>query len=252
MTALKQRSDSAPKMAMVLAAGLGTRMRPLTNDRPKALVEVAGRLLIDHTLDRLAEAGVETAVVNVHHFADMVEDHLSRRTFPRILISDERAGLLDSGGGIAHALPLLGEGPIFIANTDNVWIEGETPALRGLAELWDPARMDVAILLAPRERSTGFERPEGFIRDAEGRLTHSNSPNPPPPFNNIGFQILDPRILAGHGPGGFSIVPIWKQLSAEGRLYGAVIDGFDMHISDPAAVDAAELRLSLNSLGAPA
>jgi len=249
VSALKQpigdgaNRNSGPKTAMVLAAGLGTRMRPLTNDRPKALVEVAGRLLIDHTLDRLAEAGVETAVVNVHHFADMVEDHLARRTFPRILISDERAGLLDSGGGIAHALPLLGDRPIFVANTDNVWIEGKTPALQGLAELWDPARMDIAILLAPRERSTGFERPEGFLRDAEGRLTHSNATDPPPPFNNIGFQILDPKVLAGHGPGGFSVVPIWKRLSAEGRLYGAVIDGFDMHISDPPAIVAAEARL---------
>lgn len=244
MTALKQpRGGGAPKTAMVLAAGLGTRMRPLTNDRPKALVEVAGRLLIDHTLDRLAEAGVETAVVNVHHFADMVEDHLARRTFPRILISDERPGLLDSGGGIAHALPLLGENPIFVANTDNIWIEGARPALASLADLWDPAWMDVAILLAPRDRSTGFERPEGFLRDAEGRLTHSNSTDPLPPFNNIGFQILDPRILAGHGHGAFSIVPIWKRLSAEGRLYGAVMDGFDMHISDPEALAAAETRL---------
>ena len=103
---------------------------------------------------------------------------------------------------------------------------------RGLAEA-----------LAPRERSTGFERPEGFLRSPEGRLTHSNSPNPPPPFNNIGFQILDPKVLQGHGPGGFSIVPIWKQLSAEGRLYGSVIDGFDMHISDPPAIGAAEARL---------
>ena len=238
---------TAPKTAMVLAAGLGTRMRPLTNDRPKALVEVAGRLLIDHTLDRLAEAVVESAVVNVHHFADMVEDHLARRAFPRILISDERAGLLDSGGGIAHALPLLGSNPIFVANTDNVWIEGNTPALQGLAELWDPARMDVAILLAARERSTGFERPEGFLRDAEGRLTHSNSVDPLPPFNNIGFQILDPKVLHGHGPGAFSIVPIWKQLSAEGSLYGSVIDGFDMHISDPPAVGAAEARLNTES-----
>ena len=112
----------APKMAMVLAAGLGTRMRPLTDDRPKALVEVAGRALIDHTLDRLLEAGVQTAVVNVHHFADAMEAHLARRSAPRILISDERAGLLDSGGGVAKAAPLLGEDPIFVANIDNVWI----------------------------------------------------------------------------------------------------------------------------------
>jgi len=243
--------SAIPKTAMVLAAGLGTRMRPLTNDRPKALVQVAGRTLIDHTLDRLAEAGVETAVVNVHHFADMVEAHLARRIFPRILISDERAGLLDSAGGIIHALPLLGEGPIIVANTDNVWIEGDRPALQGLADHWDPARMDICILLATRDRSSGFGRPEGFLRDGEGRLTHSNSVDPLPPFNNIGFQILDPRVLAGLGEGAVSIVPTWKRLSAEGRLHGAVMDGFDMHISDPDARDAAEQLLYLDAAKAP-
>ena len=248
MSTLEPRSEganwnTAPKTAMVLAAGLGTRMRPLTDDRPKALVEVAGRTLIDHTLDRRLEAGVETAVVNVHHFADLMEAHLARRRAPRILISDERAGLLDSGGGIAHAAPLLGEDPIFIANIDNVWIEGAAPALQTLAETWDPARMDVCILLATRDRSTGFDRPEGFLRDREGRLTHSNCPDPLPPFNNIGFQILKPGLLSGQPRAGFSIVPIWKRLSAEGRLYGAVMEGFDMHVSDPAARDAAEARL---------
>ena len=214
---------TVPKTAMVLAAGLGTRMRPLTDDRPKALVEVAGRTLIDHTLDRLAEAGVETAVVNVHHFADAMEAHLAARRTPRILISDERSGLLDSGGGIARAAPLLGDEPIFVANIDNVWIEGAKTALQSLIETWDPERMDIAILLASRDRSTGFERPEGFLRDAQGRLTHSNSLDPLPPFNNIGFQILKPALLAGQPEGPFSIVPIWKRLSAEGRLYGAVM-----------------------------
>ena len=248
MSALKQpsgsaRENGAPKTAMVLAAGVGSRMRPLTDDRPKALVEVAGKALIDHTLDRLAEAGVETAVVNAHHFADLMQAHLARRAFPRILISDERAGLLDSGGGIAKARVLLGEDPVFIANTDNIWIEGARPALRALAEAWDPARMDICILLAARDRSTGFERPEGFLRDAEGRLTHSNSPDPLPPYNNVGFQILKLSVLDGQPAGAFSIVPIWKRLSAEGRLYGAVMDGFDMHVSDPAARDAAEARL---------
>ena len=243
--------SKAPKTAMVLAAGLGTRMRPLTNDRPKALVQVAGRALIDHTLDRLAEAGVDTAVINVHHFADMVEDHLAGRAFPRILISDERAGLLDSAGGLIHALPLLGDEPIFVANTDNVWIEGERPALQGLADQWDPARMDICILLATRDRSSGFERPEGFLRDGEGRLTHSNSVDPLPPFNNVGFQILDPRLLAGLGEGPVSIVPTWKALSAKGRLFGAVMDGFDMHISDPDARDAAEQLLYLDAAKAP-
>jgi N-acetyl-alpha-D-muramate 1-phosphate uridylyltransferase len=230
------------KTAMILAAGLGTRMRPLTNDRPKALVEVGGRTLIDHTLDRLGEAGVETAVVNVHHFADMVEAHLARRTGgPRIVISDERAGLLDSGGGIAHAAHLLGEDPIFVANTDVPWIEGATPALTALMDLWDEARMDIAILLAARERSIGFDRPEGFERDAEGRLTHSNATDPMPPFVNIGVQILRPAIAAGQGS--FSIVPVWKRLAQEGRLYGAVMDGFALHVSDPAMRDAAEARI---------
>ena len=228
---------------MILAAGLGTRMRPLTNDRPKALVEVGGRTLIDHTLDRLAEAGVETAIVNVHHFADLVEAHLrARKDGPRIVISDERAGLLDSGGGIAHAAHLIGSDPIFVANTDVPWIEGETPALAALEALWNPDAMDIAVLLAARERSIGFDRPEGFERDAEGRLTHSNSADPMPPFVNIGMQILKPEIVAGEGS--FSIVPIWKRLAAEGRLYGAVMDGFALHVSDPAMRDQAEARLT--------
>ena len=233
---------------MVLAAGLGTRMRPLTDHRPKALVEVAGKRLIDHILDRLDSAGVETAVVNVHHFADQMEAHLARRISPRVLISDERAGLLDSGGGIARALPLLGREPIFVANIDNIWLEGRRPALEVLAETWDPDRMDLCVLLAPRERTTGFERPEGFIRDEQGRLTHSNSPDPPPPYNNIGVQILKPGLLEGRD-GAFSILPIWKQLAAQGRLFGAVMDGFDMHVSDPAARDAVEARLLAEAAG---
>jgi MurNAc alpha-1-phosphate uridylyltransferase len=233
---------------MVLAAGLGTRMRPLTDDRPKALVEVAGKALIDHILDRLAAAGVETAVVNVHHFADKMEAHLARRERPRVLISDERSGLLDSGGGIARAAALLGHEPIFVANIDNVWIEGAKPALQTLAEAWDPTIMDICVLLAPRARTTGFERPEGFLRDEAGRLTHSNSADPWPPYNNIGVQIMTPAILGGQ-EGAFSIVPIWKRLSAEGRLFGAVMDGFDMHVSDPVARDEVEARLLAEAAG---
>jgi MurNAc alpha-1-phosphate uridylyltransferase len=241
-------NSRGPKTAMVLAAGLGTRMRPLTNDRPKALVEVAGRALIDHVLDRLAQAGVETAVVNVHHFADQMEAHLAGRRSPKILISDERSGLLDSGGGIARAAPLLGTDPIFVANIDNVWIEGAKPALQALADAWDPERMDICVLLAPRARTYGFERPEGFVRDEEGRLTHSNSTNPLPPFNNIGVQILKPDLFDGMD-GAFSIVPLWKRLSAEGRLCGAVMDGFDMHVTDPAAREEVEARLLAEAEG---
>jgi len=234
---------------MVLAAGLGTRMRPLTDHRPKALVEVAGRPLIDHVLDRLAAAGVETAVVNVHHFADQMKAHLAGRRRPRILISDERSGLLDSGGGIAKALPLLGPEPIFVANIDTIWIEDETPALETLARAWDPERMDICILLAPRARTYGFDRPEGFLRDEAGRLTHSNSPDPLPPFANIGFQILKPEVLPTDAPGAFSILPVWKQLAAKGRLFGAVTQAYVMHVSDPAARAAVEARLKAEAAG---
>jgi MurNAc alpha-1-phosphate uridylyltransferase len=233
---------------MVLAAGLGTRMRPVTDHKPKALVEVAGRPLIDHVLDRLGAAGVETAVVNVHHFADEMEAHLARRRLPQVLISDERSGLLDSGGGIAKALPLLGHDPIFVANIDTVWIEGRTPALQALVQAWDPEHMDVCILLAPRDQTYGFNRPEGFLRDEAGRLTHSNAADPLPPFANIGFQILKPEILPGvEEP--FSILPIWKRLAAEGRLFGTATDAYVMHVSDPAGRDAAEARLRAEAMG---
>ena len=241
------RVTGAPKVAMVLAAGIGSRMRPLTDARPKALVEVAGKPLIDHTLDRLAEAGVERAVVNVHHFADQMQAHLAHRSLPRVTISDERAGLLDSAGGIAHARAALGEAPIFVANIDNVWIEHGAPALATLAEAWDPAAMDVAILLAPRAACWGYGRPEGFLRDEAGRLTHSNSSDPPPPFNNIGFQILKPQIAAGEGA--FSIVSIWKRLAGEGRLFGAVTDAEIIHVSSPSDLDHAQSRLGARREG---
>ena len=226
---------------MVLAAGTGTRMRPLTETLPKPLIPVAGRPLIDHTLDRLGDAGVVRAVVNVHHHADLVAAHLARRNHaPSVSLSDERAGLLDSGGCIAHAAAQLGSDPIVVANIDNVWIERGAPALQALAEAWDPARMDVLILLAPRAACYGYGRPEGFAMDVQGRLTHSNDPADPPPFNNIGFQVLKPGLVAGEGA--FSIVPIWKRLSAEGRLYGAVTDAEIIHVSSPPDLDYAEAR----------
>jgi MurNAc alpha-1-phosphate uridylyltransferase len=236
-------SGMTPKTAMVLAAGIGSRMRPLTDTQPKALVEVGGKTLIDHTLDRLAGAGVETAVVNVHHFADQMTEHLSGRSHPRVVVSDERAALLDSAGGIALAAPLLGSDPIFVANIDNVWIERGTPALASLAQAWDPELMDICILLAARADTYGYERPEGFIRDPAGRLTHSNNPDSLPPYNNIGFQIIKPSVLGGQ-TGAFSIVPIWKQLSAAGRLFGAVTTAEIIHVSDPAGRDYANARLA--------
>jgi len=232
-----------PTAAMVLAAGLGTRMRPLTERMPKALVPVAGRPLLDRVLDKLVEAGVTRAVVNVHHFADQVEQHLRTRTDLEVLISDERAALLDSGGGIQHARALLGEEPIFVANIDSLWLEGATPALEGLKRAWNPQLMDLLLLIVRRGHGIGFEGPQGFLMDEAGRLTHSASPDVVTPFANVGFGILKPQVLDGQADPAFSIVPIWHRLQAQGRLYGAPMDAFWMHVGDPAARDEAEARL---------
>ncbi|RAK59681.1 nucleotidyltransferase family protein [Phenylobacterium hankyongense] len=233
-----------PTTAMVLAAGLGTRMRPLTDRLPKALAPVAGRALIDRVLDELKDAGVERAVVNVHHLADQLEAHLAQRRDLEILISDERAGLLDSGGGIRHARPLLGDEPIIVANIDSLWLEEGTPPLESLKAAWDPAAMDLLLLLVRRGHGIGFEGPNGFFMDAAGRLTHSTAAEPPTPYANVGFGILKPQILDGAPEGAFSILPTWHRLQAQGRLYGVAMDAFWMHVGDPAAREAAEARLT--------
>lgn len=239
----RHNERAGPKTAMVLAAGLGTRMRPLTDSLPKALVPVAGRALIDRVLDKLVEAGVQRAVVNVHHFAEQVEAHLKARRDLEVLISDERSGLLDSGGGIQHARALLGEDPIFVANIDSLWLEAGAPALEALKRAWDPAQMDLLLLLVARGNGLGFEGPQGFLMDETGRLTHSISPDVVTPFANVGFGILKPQVLDGQAEAAFSIVPIWHRLQAQGRLHGVAMDAFWMHVGDPAARDAAEARL---------
>jgi len=233
---------SAPTTAMVLAAGLGTRMRPLTNDRCKALVEVGGRTLIDHMLDRLQEQGVTKAVVNVHAFADRLQDHLSRRTFPQIVISDERDELLETGGGVKKARPLLGEAPIWVCNIDSVWIEGAHPAMATLAQAWDPLRMDTCLLLSRMETSLGFDGPGDFFRDDTGLLAHRGA-RPSAPLNYMGVHILKPQIVDVGPKGPFSLMLIWKDLMARGRLSGTVMDGFWMHVGDPGARDEAEAKL---------
>ncbi len=232
------------KTAMVLAAGIGSRMRPLTNDRPKALVEVGGKALIDHVLDRLAEAGIETAIVNVHHFADMMEDHLAKRTAaPKVIISDERPALLDSGGGIKAARHLLGEDPILVANIDSLWVGGETPPLEAMKAAWDAEAMDLLVLLVPRERGIGLEGPRGFRMDEAGRITHMADDANPAPLANIGFQIMKPQLLDDQPDGAFSILPLWWRLQDEGRIFGVVMDAFWLHVGDPAAREAAEAYL---------
>ena len=234
---------TAPKTAMVLAAGLGTRMRPLTNDRPKALVELAGRALIDHVLDRLADAGVEKAVVNVHWFADRLETHLAERSRgPEIVISDERVELLETGGGLKKAQPLLGDDPVFVANIDSVWTD-KGDALGDLSRLWDPERMDAALLLARREGSIGFEGDGDFFLGEDGRLTFRGDA-PAAPYAYMGVHICRPDYAADGPEGPFSLSGLWRKSAAEGRLFGCVLDGGWMHVGDPQARDEAEARLT--------
>ncbi|WP_339915236.1 N-acetylmuramate alpha-1-phosphate uridylyltransferase MurU [uncultured Brevundimonas sp.] len=234
---------TAPTTAMVLAAGLGTRMRPLTNDRPKAMVELAGQSLIDHVLDRLAGAGIDRAVVNVHWFADRLEAHLAvRGRGPAIVISDERADLLETGGGLKKAAPLLGPDPVFVANIDSVWTDNGD-ALGDLARLWDPARMDAVLLLARREGSIGFEGGGDFFLADDGRLTFRGDAAEAP-FAYMGVHITRPDYADAGPDGPFSLSPLWRASAAAGRLFGCVLDGDWMHVGDPQARDAAEAKLA--------
>lgn len=228
--------------AMVLAAGLGTRMRPLTNDRPKPLVEVAGKPLIDHTLDRLRDHGVERAVVNVHYLGDQLEAHLARRSSPRTTVSDERARLLETGGGIVKAAGLLGDAPFFVANTDQVWTENSS-AFAALADAFDPDVMDIMMLLAPRDDCLGFHGAGDFFRDEAGRLTPRGDAAGAP-WVYAGAYLMHPRILAGLEAEPFSAWKFWTPAIAAGRFRGIPLDGYWMHVGDPAARDAAEARLA--------
>ncbi len=237
---------SGPKTAMVLAAGLGTRMRPLTDDRPKALIEVGDRALIDHVLDRLVAVGVETAVVNVHWFAERLEQHLAQRNDIRIVISDEREALLETGGGLKKAKPLLGDGPVFVANIDSVWID-RGDALNDLIALWNEQggeqKMDAALLLARREGAIGFDGAGDFSVADDGQLAFRGD-RAEVPFAYMGVHITRPN-YADNGPdGAFSLSPLWRASAQAGRLFGTVMDGDWMHVGDPQARDAAEAKLA--------
>lgn len=235
---------TAPTTAMVLAAGLGTRMRPLTNDRPKALVEVCGKALIDHMLDRLAAAGATRAVVNVHAFADRLEAHLATRTIaPNIVISDERAALLETGGGLKAARALIGDDPVWVANIDSVWIEEGVSALDSLARAWDPQTMDVLLLCVPLQRAYGFDGAGDVFVEEDGRVRFRGEAAAAP-FAYMGVHITKPDIVDVEPAGAFSLTPVWKRLAAKGRVHAVVFDGDWMHVGDPAARDAAEARLA--------
>lgn len=238
-------SEPAPAVsrAFVLAAGLGKRMRPVTATVPKPLVEVAGKALLDHALDRVAEAGIGTAIVNVHYLADLIEGHLAGRTEgPATLVSDERGALLETGGGIRKALPLLGAGPFVVLNSDSFWLEGPASNLRRLIESWDGDRMDGLLLVAPTATSLGYEGAGDFVMDPDGRLERRGE-REVAPFIYAGVAILTPSLFADTPTGAFSLNLLFDRAIAAGRLFGMRLDGQWLHVGTPEAILAAEERV---------
>ena len=231
---------------MVLGAGLGKRMLPLTARLPKPLVPLAGKPLIDHVLDDLAEAGVETAVVNVHYLADMLVAHLDGRRRPRIVISDERAELLDTGGGVFEALPKLGPDPFFIHNSDSVTAAGGGSRLVRLASLWDDTRMDGLMLLARSTGTLGYGGRGDFHLGDDGRLERPK-PGAAAPYVFTGVSIAHPRLLAGCRRGPFSLNQPWDRAIAAGRLNGVSLEGTWLHIGSPDALAEAEKVVGLGT-----
>lgn len=225
--------------AMVFAAGLGTRMRPITDAIPKPLVRIGGRTMLDHMLDRLAEGGVTRAVVNVHHLPEQIEQSLENRTSPAIVISDERERLLDQGGGIAKALPIIGDHPFLICNTDALWTEEANGAIDRLRKDWDPARMDVLLLVADRIGSVGVDWPGDFQRDESGRLT-KRAEGETAAFVYAGVGIIKPNLFAGISEPVFKLAPFFFQAAVQGRLFGTRLEGKWLHVGTPAAIGEAE------------
>lgn len=235
---------AVPHTAMVLAAGLGKRMRPLTATRPKPLVEVAGRSLLDRTLDHLQAAGVRKAVVNVHYLADQIEAHLRRSAQPLdIAVSDERALLLETGGGVAHALPLIDGDPFYVVNSDNLWVDGATSSLQLLAQQWDGARMDALLLLVPLARATSHGGRGDFHMDPAGRLRWRREGRMAP-FVYTGLQIVSRRLFDDAPTGAFGFRTLWNKALADGRLYGVMHAGLWSDVGTPAAVAATEALLA--------
>lgn len=233
-----------PKTAMVLAAGLGTRMRPLTNERPKPLIEVGGKTLLDHALDQLGDAGVSRAVVNAHYLADQIEHHVARRTrAPHITLSDERAQLLETGGALVKARALLGDDPIIVTNTDQVFEPATGAPIRAMARHWDGLAMDALLLLAPHAFVEGFDGAGDFFLAADGRIGRRGRADSAP-YVYTGVQILNPRLLDGLPEEPFSLNRVWDVCLENARLFGCVLDGRWIHVGDPAGLEAAERRFA--------
>jgi len=233
------RSAVRPHTAMVLAAGFGVRMRPITDRIPKPLVSVGGKPLLDHVLDKLAEAGVNTAVVNVHHLADQIIGHVATRARPEVTISDEREKILGTGGAVVNALPLLGSDPFFHLNADTMWIDGVRPNLARLAETFDPATMDILLLMAPTTASIGYKGAGDYAMAADGALKKKRE-GQIVPFVYAGAAIMRPELFADAPQGAFELPIYFNKAEENGRLFGLRLEGVWMHVGTPDAIAAAE------------
>lgn len=236
-------SKLASDTAMVMAAGLGKRMRPLTATQPKPMVRVAGKPLIDHALDRLAEAGVAKAVVNVHYMPEPLEAHLKQRESPAITVSDECALLLETGGGMTKAFEAgLLPDPFFCLNADNVWLDGPRDAFAELSARWDADAMDALLLVVPHSRAMNFSGEGDFHMDAAGRLSRRKAGHIAP-FVYIGIQLVSHRLLRDAPEGPFSTNVLWQRAIEEGRLYGVGFTGQWFEVGTPQAIRPTEEAL---------
>ncbi len=236
---------TVPKTAMVMAAGLGKRMRPLTATRPKPLIEVAGKPLIGHVFDRLRASGIERAVVNVHYLADSLEAYLhNRETGIDIVVSDERGRLMETGGGLVQARSLLGDEPFLVVNSDNLWVDGPSDAIKMLAARWDDATMDALLLMVPLARANHHGGRGDFRLGADGRILGRRPPGRLAPFVYTGVQILSPRVIADWPEGPFSTMLFWERAIAAGRAYGLVHQGLWFDVGTPEAVPLTEAMLA--------
>ncbi len=233
-----------PETAMVMAAGIGKRMRPLTATRPKPLIQVAGQTLLDHVFDRLRAAGIKRAVVNVHYLADALEAHL--RTHVKgieVIVSDERRQLMETGGGIVQARDLIGDKPFVAVNADNLWVDGPADTIKLLASRWDDATMDALLLLVPLARAHNHGGLGDFHIDANGRITGRRKPGRVAPFVYTGVQILSPRLIRDWPEGPFSTNLFWDRAIAAGRAYGFVHQGLWFDVGTPPAIAKTEALL---------
>jgi len=232
--------------AMVLAAGLGTRMRPMTERIPKPLVEVAGNTLIDHKLDAVRRAGIKSVVVNVHYLADQLEQHLSRCESPDIIFSDEREKLLDSGGGIQKALPYFGNDPFFVLNSDTFWHGDKVPALLQLSKHWDCEKMDILMALTAMDKAVGFNGAGDFFLDADNRLTRRGD-RKSAPYVFASDYIVHPRIFNAAPKVPFSMNLLYDQAIAKNRLFGIKLEGLWLHVGTPQSIGEVEAAIALHS-----